>query len=342
MNNNSASLAEYRRKLRSKRIMLGVCLCILLAAAAVWRIAQGEWNIPLARVAELLSPSLPESERTAPEAIVVRLVRLPRFLAAVGTGGLLAVSGAVLQGVLVNPLAEPYTLGIAAGAAFGGALGFFFGSLAVMPMAFMGALAALWLVNMIAWKGGGGSSAYIVLAGIVTNAILSAGVTFLKAIADDKLGAIVLWLMGSLAGAAPLSAAMVWVGSAIVLVPAFILGRQLDAVSLGEGRGEALGVDERKLRLVLLCSSSIASALAVSYFGIIGFVGLVTPHILRLLIGPSHRQLLAFSFLAGGTLLAVADGAAQWLGELPVGVVTALVGGPFFCWILVSGRRTAK
>ena len=342
MNNNSASLAAYRKKLRSKRIILGACLCVLLAATAVWRIAQGEWNIPPARVAELLSPSLPAAERVTPEAIVVRSVRLPRFLAAVGTGGLLAVSGTVLQGVLTNPLAEPYTLGIAAGAAFGGALGFFCGSFAIMPMAFIGALASLWLVNAIAWKGGGGSSAYIVLAGIVTNAILSAGVTFLKSIADDKLGAIVLWLMGSLTGAAPLSAAMVWLGAAAVFVPAFIYGGQLDAVSLGDGRGEALGIDEKKLRLLLLCASSVATALAVSCFGIIGFVGLVTPHILRLLIGPSHRQLLIFGFLAGGVLLAVADGAAQLLGELPVGVVTALVGGPFFCWILVSGRKTAR
>lgn len=342
MNDNSASLAKYRQKLRLKRITLGVCLCVLLAVTAVWRITHGEWNIPSARVAELLSPSLSAAERITPEAIVVRSVRLPRFLAAVGAGGLLAVSGTVLQGVLTNPLAEPYTLGIAAGAAFGGALGFFFGTFAIMPMAFIGALASIWLVNMIAWKGGGGSSAYIVLAGIVTNSILSAGVTFLKSIADDKLGAIVLWLMGSLTGAAPLSAAMVWLGAAVSFFPAFICGRQLDAVSLGDGRGEALGIDEKKLRQVLLCAASAATALAVSYFGIIGFVGLVTPHILRLLIGPSHRQLLIFSFLTGGALLAVADGVAQVLGELPVGVVTALVGGPFFCWILVFGRRTAR
>jgi len=342
MNDNSSSLAKYRRKLRSKRIRLGVCLCVLLAVAAVWRIAQGEWNIPPARVAELLSPSLSAADKATPEAIVVRSVRLPRFLAAVGTGGLLAVSGAVLQGVLVNPLAEPYTLGIAAGAAFGGTLGFFLGTFSIMPMAFLGAMASLWLVNMIAWKGGGGSSVYIVLAGIVTNAMLSAGVTFLKSIADDKLGAIVLWLMGSLTGAAPLSAAMAWLGAAAVFGPAFVYGRQLDAVSLGDGRAEALGIDEKKLRLLLLCSSSVATALAVSSFGIIGFVGLVTPHILRLLIGPSHRQLLVFSFIAGGALLAIADGAAQLLGELPVGVVTALVGGPFFCRILFLGRRTAR
>ena len=267
-------------------------------------------------------------------------MRLPRFLAAAGAGGLLAVSGVVLQGLLANPLAEPYTLGIASGAAFGGALGFFFGSFAVMPAAFAGALFALWLVGVIAWRSGGGG-AYIVLAGIITNAVLSAGVTFLKAIADDKLGAIVLWLMGSLSGASPASALMAWAGAAFVFVPAFVYGRQLDAVSLGEGRGELLGVDERKLRRTLLFFASIATALAVSCFGIIGFVGLVVPHLLRTLIGPASRPLLVFSFLGGALLLSAADGLAQRMGELPVGVITALIGGPFFCWILAGRRRAA-
>ena len=216
----------------------------------------------------------------------------------------------MLQGLLANPLAEPYTLGIASGAAFGGALGFFFGSFAVTPAAFAGALFALWLVGVIA-------------------------------IADDKLGAIVLWLMGSLSGASPTSALMAWASAAFVFVPAFVYGRQLDAVSLGEGRGELLGVDERKLRRTLLFFASIATALAVSCFGIIGFVGLVVPHLLRTLIGPASRPLLVFSFLGGALLLSAADGLAQRMGELPVGVITALIGGPFFCWILAGRRRAA-
>ena len=193
----AAELSEHRRRLFVKRLRLAALLSLLLLIAALWRLGAGEWDIPAARVAALLNPFLDEASRASPEALVVRSVRLPRFLAAVGTGGLLAVAGAVLQGLLTNPLAEPYTLGIAAGAAFGGALGFFFGSFAVTPLAFAGALASLWLVSAIAARSGGGA-AYIVLAGIITNAILSAGVTFLKAIADDRLSAIVLWLMGSL------------------------------------------------------------------------------------------------------------------------------------------------
>lgn len=334
----AAELSLYRRELSSKRFRLAALLLFLLAAAALWRLGAGEWNIAPGRVAALLSPFLDEASRATPEALVVRSVRLPRFLAAVGAGGLLAVAGAVLQGLLSNPLAEPYTLGIAAGAAFGGALGFFIGSAAVTPMAFVGALAALALVTLIASRCGRGA-AYIVLAGIITNSMLSAGVTFLKAVADDRLAAIVLWLMGSLSGASPAGAWAVWGAAALLFIPACLYSGSIDALSLGEGRGELLGISEARLRTVLLTVTSLATAVAVSFFGIIGFVGLVVPHVIRRLIGPLTRPLLFFSFLGGGLLLAAADGVAQRLGELPVGVITAIIGGPFFCWILVSGRK---
>ncbi len=340
MEGSARGLQRYRDETARRRVRLAAVMLLLLAVTAVWRVTQGEWSIPLSRVAELISPFLSGEELSSPEAMVVRSVRLPRFLASAGVGGLLAVAGVVLQGLLANPLAEPYSLGIASGAAFGGALGFFLGAFAVTPAAFAGALFALWLVGMIAWRSGGGG-AYIVLAGVITNAVLSAGVTFLKAIADDKLGAIVLWLMGSMSGASPASALMAWGGAASVFIPAFILGRRLDSVSLGEGRGEMLGVDERSLRRTLLFFSSTATALAVSCFGIIGFVGLVVPHMLRAVIGPASRPLLIFSFLGGALLLSAADGLAQKMGELPVGVITALIGGPFFCWILADRRRGA-
>ena len=330
-------LERYLQRRRRRWAALGASLCALLLLTGLWRVAQGEWAIPLSRVFHLLSPSLSPAEAATPEALVVRAVRVPRALAAMGAGGLLAVSGAVLQGLLANPLAEPYTLGIASGAAFGGALGFFFGTFGVAPMAFAGALGALALVSLIARASGGGSS-HLVLAGVIANAVLSAGVTLLKAVADDKLGAIVLWLMGSFSGTSPQGAAAVWLGALAALAPAWLWGRSLDAVSMGEGQGERLGVDEKKLRFRLLAACSLGVALTVSHFGIIGFVGLVVPHILRSLIGPSHRPLLVFSFLGGALLLCAADGVAQRLGELPVGVITSLAGGPFFCWILVRRR----
>lgn len=328
------SLSACRTEEERRRLCLGAALLLLLLAAAVCRLTLGEWDIPFLRVLHFLSPGLPESERSVPEALIVRSVRLPRLLSAVGTGGLLAVSGLVLQGLLSNPLAEPYTLGIAAGAAFGGALGFLWNAALVTPMAFAGAVAALWLVGLIACRNGG-SGAHLVLAGVVANAVLSAGVTFLKAVADDRLGAIVLWLMGSFSGAGPDGAAAVWGAAALVLVPAWCCGPMLDAVSLGEGRGVLLGVDEAKLRRLLLCAASLGTAAAVSRFGIVGFVGLVVPHLVRMVVGPAHRPLSLLCFLAGGCLLAVADGVAQRMGELPVGVLTALIGGPCFCWLLM-------
>ncbi|MDR1874648.1 MAG: iron ABC transporter permease [Synergistaceae bacterium] len=339
LSDSATALREHNRIVRRRFGRLAAVGLCILSVVVFRRLTQGDWAISSSRVLELLSPFLSEAERATPEAIVVRSVRLPRLLAALGTGGLLSVSGAVLQGLLVNPLAEPYTLGIAAGAAFGGALGFMANSLLVGPCAFAGALFALLAVQTIAWRSGGGRER-LVLAGIVVNAFLSAGVTFLKAIADDRLGAIVLWLMGSFAGASPGAALVVWAAAVCTVVPAWIWGRQLDAVSLGEERGVLLGVDERRLRATLLCLVSLGTAAAVGSFGIIGFVGLVVPHLLRLTIGPSHRPLLILAFLGGACLTALADGAAQNLGELPVGVLTSMIGGPFFCWLLL--RREAN
>lgn len=334
--NPPADFASYRAAGRRRQLRLGAILLALLGAAAVWRISVGEWDIPVSRVAALLALRLPETLRGTPEALVVRSVRLPRFLAAAGAGGLLSVAGAVLQGLLANPLAEPYTLGIAAGAAFGGALGFFIAPYLVMPLAFLGSLSSLWLVSLISWRSGGGTR--LVLAGIIVSSVLSAGVTFLKAIADERLGPIVLWLMGSFAGASPASAAAVLLAGVVILAAAWTYGRQLDVMSLGDGRGTLLCVNERRMRVTLLYSASLGTAVAVSYFGIIGFVGLVVPHMVRLLIGPAHRPLLLFCFLSGALLLTVADGLAQHMSELPVGVITALLGGPFFCRLLTAGK----
>ena len=340
MNNNLNAISLYRANARRKILLTALSLIILLLIIAVWRISKGDWDIEFVRVLHLLSPWLDEAERFSPEALVIRSVRLPRLFAAVATGGLLSISGAVLQGLLSNPLAEPYTLGIAAGAAFGGAIGLLFGtsSFIVTPAAFIGAMASLACVGFIAWRSRGGSS-QLVLAGIVANAVLSAGVTFLKAIADDKLGAIVLWLMGGFSGANFNSALAVWGALLLVLIFAFAYAPMLDAMSLGQERGAALGIDETKIRVILLIVTSLGIAAAVSSFGIIGFVGLVIPHLLRIFTGPAHRPLLLLSCLAGGVLLAGADGAAQNLGELPVGVLTALIGGPFFCWLLIRRGR---
>ncbi|QTX32977.1 iron ABC transporter permease [Aminithiophilus ramosus] len=328
-------LTEHRRRKGRHLVWLLSTLTALLLLVSFFRITFGDWEIaPLRALSLLVGPV----EKGSPEGLVVRTLRLPRLLAAVGAGGTLSVSGVVLQGLLSNPLAEPYTLGIASGAAFGAAFAFSFG-VPLTATSFIGAFGALCLSWFLARRAGGATTAYLVLAGIIVNAFLSAGVTLLKALADDRLAAIVLWLMGGFSGATMEGAMAVWLGGALVFIPAFIKGREMDALSLGEGRGALLGIEEGRLRLLLLASATLATALTVSRFGIIGFVGLVAPHLLRLLLGPEHRPLLLASFLGGGALLAASDGLAQKLGELPVGVITALLGGPVFCWILLRGSR---
>jgi iron complex transport system permease protein len=337
------SLLELSSAHRSRRaaslFALRMVLLGALVSVSLWRLLYGDMDISASEIAALLSPLISPESAVSPEAIVVRSVRLPRLLSALGAGASLAVAGVVLQGLLLNPLAEPYTLGIASGAAFGGALVFSVNFFAVVPAALMGALFTMAAVYALAERAGGGRM-QIVLAGVIVSAFLSAGVTFLKAVADERIGAIVLWLMGGFSGASPLSAAAVWLAAALSFCASWLCGRHLDAVSLGEDVGASLGIDERKLRLTLLSAVSLSSAVTVSFFGIIGFVGLVVPHLMRMLTGATHRSLLSCSFLGGAVLLASADGVAQAYRELPVGVITALVGAPFFCWLLVRGRMS--
>ena len=280
-----------------------------------------------------LSPFLDEKELLNPEAIIIRKIRLPRILSAILTGGILSVAGVVLQSILANPMAEPYTLGIASGAAFGASLGILGGNIYILPSALFGAFGALILVKIIALNGG---REKIILAGIITNAFLSSGVTFLKAISGEKLYAVILWLMGSFAGVNFDDVLRIFSGAVLVFIPAVVYAPYLDAMSLGDGRGLILGINENLTRNILLFSVSFGVALSVSSTGITSFVGLIVPHLLRIFIGASHRNLILNSFIFGGVLMLLSDGVAQILGEVPAGVITALFGAPFFCFLLIK------
>lgn len=314
-------------------------LLLLLGGAALWRLAAGDMPLPPSRVFEILV--FPDSDASPQETAVVRLVRLPRLLASMGAGAALAVSGSVLQGVLGNPMAEPYTLGIAAGAAFGASAAITLGWAQVFAAAFAGALAALGLALFLSWRSGG-SRLSMILSGIVVSSVLSAGVTLFKALADERVSSIVLWLMGSFSGATMKDAGAAWAGAALLLGAGLWWGRELDAISLGESRAVYLGVNEGRIRGALLVLASLSAALTAASFGIIGFVGLAGPHLARMALGPSHRPLLLASFLGGAALMTGADGLARQLGELPAGVITSLAGGPLFCWILVRERGTGQ
>ncbi|MDZ7833922.1 MAG: iron ABC transporter permease [Desulfobacterales bacterium] len=344
MNRKTDKTTWYR--LRNGRLwpqlaVLGALLCLLMAAAA----GMGYVHVGVSDVIRIVASALTGSENLAAaidpmaRAVVVD-VRLPRILTAAIVGGALAVSGAVYQGILLNPLADPYTLGVSAGAAFGASIALlinieWLGGYSVPLFAFAGAVATLMVVMYLAGSAGGFSSNNLILSGIIVAAILSAGISFLKYLADERVAVLVFWLMGSLASKTwadvGIIAAVTGLGTAVCL----FFARDLNAVSLGTKTAESLGVDAKRLSPALLVCVSLMAAVCVSVTGIIGFVGLLVPHLVRGVTGPDNRRLMPVSLLVGALLLLAADTVTRAVlpSELPIGVLTALIGGPFFCYV---------
>ena len=316
-----------------------LCACVLFSTCA------GAYPIPLA---DLLGGNLSDRQWA-----VLSVVRFPRVLLAVLVGAALAVSGAALQGLFRNPLADPGLIGIAGGAAlaagaaivlfdsFSGALGVY----GLGGAAFIGGLLACMAVMGFARFAGEFSIAAMLLAGVAVNAVAMAGVGLLTFLSDDQqLRSLTFWMLGSLGGALWPAVMMVFTAAAPAAILLARRGADLNILLLGDDEARCLGVDPRRVkRIVVFCAAlSVGAAVAVS--GIIGFVGLVVPHLIRLMTGPDHRLLLPAAALLGGALLSAADAAARLVvvpAEMPVGVLTGLLGGPFFLWLL-SGSRVGK
>ncbi|MEW6263731.1 MAG: iron ABC transporter permease [Thermodesulfobacteriota bacterium] len=271
---------------------------------------------------------------------VVLEVRLPRILTAAAVGAGLALAGVIFQGLLLNPLADPYTLGVSAGAAFGAALSLllaldFLGPYTVSLLAFLGALAALAAVLALASRDGRISPTSLILSGVIVAAILSAGLSFIKYAAGEHVSTIIFWLMGSLVARNWLHAGLTTAATLSGFILAAFYARDLNIIALGQRTSDSLGVDTRKVRLTLLAAASFVASVCVSVSGIIGFVGLIVPHLMRLLVGPDNRVLLPASAAAGGLLLLAADTVTRTAlpHEVPIGVLTALIGGPYFCYL---------
>ena len=274
---------------------------------------------------------------------VIMEVRLPRILVATLVGGGLAVAGCVFQSLLRNPLADPYTLGISSGAAFGASIALFLGMLGtaipfatMVPLfAFAGAVLTLYGVFLLSSGSDRLSSTSLILSGIIISAILSAGISFIKFLADEQVNTIIFWIMGSFIGKSWTDVLLLFITVIPCLVFISAYARELDIMTFGDKTSESLGVESKIIRRKLLIASSLATAVCVSVSGIIGFVGLIVPHLVRLLTGPSNRVLIPASFLCGSMLLLGADTITRVYlpTELPIGVLTALIGGPIFCII---------
>jgi iron complex transport system permease protein len=330
----------------------GTALLLLLLTTMLFAAGMGFMQIPARAVLQAIYEHFVPAASSGLDpvtATVIIDVRLPRIFAAVLVGGMLAVCGTVFQAILLNPLADPYTLGVSSGAAFGASLvivlqvaGLVLPKAFTVPLfAFAGSITALLAVLALAAGDRRLSSSSLILSGVIVAAILSAAIGFLKFLADEQVGIIIFWLMGSLASASWQNILLLiptaLVGSTICL----FCGRDLNIMAAGERAAAALGVNTVRLRWTLLITCSLMTALCVAVSGIIGFVGLVVPHLLRHLAGPDNRRLIVLSFLGGGLLLLLADTLTRAVlpAEVPIGVLTSLIGGPFFACIFKKRQQ---
>lgn len=322
----------------------------LLLASVMVALTVGPYRL---EISQLFAASLPGAAES-PEALILRELRLPRIVLAMLVGAALAVSGAILQGLFRNPLADPGLIGVSSGAALGAVavivigervfsgLGMSVPALALPLTAFAGALLTTMLIWGIARRQGGTSVALLLLAGIAVNAIAGAATGLLTYMADDaQLRSLTFWSMGSLAHADWADIRLALPFLLLVLFVAPRLARPLNALLLGEAVAGHLGFETHRLKQVAVVVAALAVGAAVAVSGLIGFVGLVAPHLVRLVVGVDHRWLLPGSALLGALLLVVADALARVVvqpAELPIGLMMALLGGPFFLFLLTRVR----
>ncbi len=331
--------------------LTALVLSITLLAMTLMAAGAGYMEISAGEIIRVLLAQLggrPELLADIDQAVpfVLMEVRLPRILTAALVGAALAACGVIFQGILLNPLADPYTLGVSSGAAFGASLALV-ANLALneyfsVPLfAFISAVITLFIVLRLSTFNGRMSTTTLILSGVIVGAILSAGISFLKYLADEQVAVIVFWLMGSFASRDWFDVLRI---AAVLLVSVLIFAyyaRDLNIMALGGRTSNALGVETARVRTILLVTASLLAAICVSVSGIIGFVGLIIPHLMRFVVGPDNRRLLPVSLLAGALLMLGADTVTRAVlpVEVPIGVLTALLGGPFFCFIFRQKQR---
>ena len=326
--------------------------CIFLLVASVLSMAVGAVSIPITSVVEVLGSHLPLPISFGPvDAIadtIIWDIRLPRTVLAVLVGAALASSGGVMQGFFQNPMADPYIVGISAGAALGATAAFalnldiwFMGLNAVSIAAFFCALLVTLTVYMLSRRGGRVASTTLLLTGIAIGSLATSVTSFLLVMGGEDQRRILFWLMGSLSARRWDHVYMLFpylvVGMTIVL----FFARDLNVLLLGDEQAAQLGVRVERVKVILLAAASCLAAAAVCVSGIIGFVGLLVPHLVRLVVGPDYRILTPMSALVGGLLLVLADIVARTAmapAEMPIGILTTVLGAPFFLYLLHRRR----
>jgi iron complex transport system permease protein len=333
-------------------VMLPLAALVLGGMVAI---SLGSVHIPLDSVGKILLSQLPGIDVTPSWTVshqaIILSVRLPRTLTAMIVGAGLAVAGVIFQALLRNPLADPYIIGTSSGAGLGATVAVYLipqVSLVwlrlslVSLLAFIGAMSAVLVVYVVARVGKHTPVTTLVLAGFALGSMLSAIIHFLMLLSEVALVQVTLWLMGSVSSATWLQVAVVSPIVLISILVAYFFTNDLNAFLLGDEQAAHIGLDVERRKILLLFLGALITAAGVSISGLIGFVGLVVPHVMRLLLGPDHRLLLPASALMGGLFLTMADLVARTAlapAEIPVGIVTAIVGGPFFIYLLRRRKR---
>ena len=321
--------------------MLGAALVICMVGS----VTLGRYPIGLREMCGILGSRFVDVEpfwKPVQESLLLNH-RLPRILLACMVGCCLSAAGAAYQGVFQNPMASPDILGASAGAGFGAALAILLGasSIGITLGAFAASLVTVALVFTVSRHARGDRVLGLVLAGIMVSSLFQSGTSFLKLVADpnNQLPQITYWLMGSLSGAKWADLGFVILPVLIGLIPLFLLRWQLNVITMGDDEARAMGVNAPRIRLFIVICSTLVTASAVSVSGMIGWVGLVIPHMMRRLVGSDYRFLMPASMLGGGIFLLVVDNVSRNASAsgIPIGILTAFIGAPFFLW-LITGK----
>lgn len=318
-----------------------LALALLVAAGALAALTVGPFSLsPGEAIAALFGSGDGQA------GIVVRNIRLPRICAALLVGAALAAAGACYQSLFRNPLVSPDILGVSAGAGLGAVAGIFLSLPVVLiqASAFVGGIVAVTLVSLVAsMVRNTDRTLALVLTGVVVGALAGAATSLLKVLADpyDQLPAITFWLLGSLASVTAGDMLPVLPAVVVGLVPLMLLRWRIDVLALGDDEARALGIEAGRVRLLVIAAATLVTASVTALAGVVGWVGLVIPHIARMLVGPGFARLLPVSILIGAGYLLAVDTLARTISsiEVPLGILTAIVGAPFFIWLLAIGRR---
>ena len=330
-------------------LILLTLLVILSASIGAARIGIKQTSLIIASYIPGLSNFIDTGSFNPQDIVVISQIRLPRIFIAIIVGIALASAGVIFQGIFRNPMADPFVIGVSAGGAFGATIGLIFVtglsliSISITTFfALLGALGTTFLVYRIASIRGKISVVTLLLSGIALSAMLSSLTFFILIFRSQDIAKVIFWIMGGFTSASWIKLGILTPLVIVLIIFSSFFMRDLNIISLGDQRATQLGVQTERVKKILLVIASLIAALAVSVSGVIGFVGLITPHILRLLVGPDHKILFPTSAIAGGIVMLLSDTLARTIlspREIPVGIITSIVGVPFFLYLLVRSKK---